>query len=861
MAGENEINLELLLAIKDAVSSLNKFEKEADSTAKSVAQGFDFLKAAAAAAVAVFAGRAVINFFEEAIAASSEQEQAVQRLNTALATNGDYSEAASQAMQDYATQLQATTNISDDLIVNQLAIAKSFGISNAEAEKLVTAAADLSAITGTDLDTAVKQLGGTLQGTAGALGKTIPGIKGLTEEALKSGEAIDLIATKYKGAAAALTGTFAGAVSGVKVRFGELQETIGGLITSNPLVIAAITKIGGVLDKLQGFLKGNSKEASDFITKGLLGFLKAIPDVLKVFATFVDVLGFVAKGFVGLLNIVDDAIDLFTGALAASLLIVIRPLTKLIDLLGDKVPPGLANGIKEVDNALQATIDGVKENLAGPKLLQGVGETFDNIGVGIRNVGIASKDLAIDVENSASKQVKANKEVLKSINDVANAQEKLLTSAEVKDQITRGIDQPLTAQVTANIKEIQFEEGSQIPQAIGQVAGILSSVLKGAAGATEIIAKSLGAIAEAYLPGLGKVVSEIITVLAQGPEEVVKRIRDFNAEVPKILQNIIEAIPAIIIELLGNADKFIDSILDAVFKIIPALIESSPELVKAFFKFFTDPGIGVAIVKGIIAGTKELAKDPEFISSLGAAIISAGSLGFDQVIKDFFAQMGQGFVDLFNLFRENGFATFGILFDRLKEQANRVLADIGSELKKMGDDVINFFKALPAQIKNFFTTILPELSRTIVTAFREAFVDLKNFLVSLPQSIANEVKKAFDEFRKSISPGGTNGFIQNSTTNPLGTFSNLGATGIKFASGGQVPAGYPNDSAKTIGLTSGELIVPNQTTQNLFRLIDNLANGGGSGPQQIQIVLQIGEKQLADVMVDINRLGYRTTAV
>jgi hypothetical protein len=67
-----------------------------------------------------------------------------------------------------------------------------------------------------------------------------------------------------------------------------------------------------------------------------------------------------------------------------------------------------------------------------------------------------------------------------------------------------------------------------------------------------------------------------------------------------------------------------------------------------------------------------------------------------------------------------------------------------------------------------------------------------------------------------------------------------------------VPAGYPNDSFPA-KLTSGEAILP---TDTVAKLESFLANGGGAG-QNVTVNLVVGEEQLAKVMLNLNRQGFR----
>lgn len=89
--------------------------------------------------------------------------------------------------------------------------------------------------------------------------------------------------------------------------------------------------------------------------------------------------------------------------------------------------------------------------------------------------------------------------------------------------------------------------------------------------------------------------------------------------------------------------------------------------------------------------------------------------------------------------------------------------------------------------------------------------------------------------------GGLTGIIGGIT----GSIPGFGGGGFGFAEGGVVPDGFPNDTFPA-KLTSGEVILNKQQQAALQQ------------PQEITINLQIGQSQLAKVILDLNRLGYRT---
>jgi hypothetical protein len=138
--------------------------------------------------------------------------------------------------------------------------------------------------------------------------------------------------------------------------------------------------------------------------------------------------------------------------------------------------------------------------------------------------------------------------------------------------------------------------------------------------------------------------------------------------------------------------------------------------------------------------------------------------------------------------------------------------------------------AIP-QIMLAFTLMLPKM----VISFIDAFVAQIPYIASsLVDGILSLIPGA------SVISGGGGGGILDS----IGSF-------FGFAQGGMVPSGFPNDTFPA-KLSSGEAILSVDTVDKL----ESFLNGSSSG-QNVTINIQIGEQQLANVLVNLNRRGFR----
>jgi hypothetical protein len=289
----------------DALKNIDKFQKDAGSALAKVEKGFLSLKNVAAAAVAFFAGREVIQFFEDSIEGATQKQNALKGLEQQLNLTGEATEETLAQFAAFADELERTTKFEDDAIISATGLAKSMGLTNEEAEKAVKAGVELSALYGGDLDTNVKNVAKSFSGQTSALEKQIPALKSLTKEQQHAGAAADYILKRFGGTAAAQINTFAGAVGQLSKAWGNIQEVFGTVIIENGTLIFAISKLTEGLNELEDWVKNNRETMDAFITDGV----KALAEAIKISLTVLDALifgfqnmvlaaGYVYQGFV-----------------------------------------------------------------------------------------------------------------------------------------------------------------------------------------------------------------------------------------------------------------------------------------------------------------------------------------------------------------------------------------------------------------------------------------------------------------------------------------------------------------------------------------------------------------------------------
>lgn len=240
---DNEIVYEVKANTKGVDSALKNIDKKAAEVGgdgggfASITSSISSLGTAAIAAGAAIATYLVGQGLSAAISEAITAEDSINRMNQALNNAGRLSQSSSDDFKKFASELQGITTYGDDATMQLLALGTAFTKTNEQTKQLTLAAMNMAASLGISAETAVRQLGGTLSGSIGLLGKFIPELKGMSEEALKSGKALDIVNAKFGGAAAAQANTFSGKIAQIKNAFGDLGEEVGFFFTKSKTLL------------------------------------------------------------------------------------------------------------------------------------------------------------------------------------------------------------------------------------------------------------------------------------------------------------------------------------------------------------------------------------------------------------------------------------------------------------------------------------------------------------------------------------------------------------------------------------------------------------------------------------------------
>ena len=436
---------------RSGVKAGKEFGEGLTRSAKRGLSGLQSVAIAAAGAIAAaLAGR-------EIIAASARQQDAVNNLNASLSRIGEFSQQTSQDLQEFASALQQTTKFGDEATLEQLAFAQSLGATADQSKDIVAAAADLSAALNIDFNSAVRNVGRTLGGFAGELGEVIPELRNLSREQLQAGAAVDLLASKFAGAAAAQVNTFEGRLTQLGNAFGDFQESVGNIITQSPALTAVIGAIGDLFAQLSGRL--NQFAGSGDVLRPLILRLIDIAQVLNEFITP----AFASIGRVA--SVVFDAVIVGANTVVAGIGKIGAAFAKLLNFtgVGEELATTLKTFAESSDEVLEESIVPLNEELS--KILDPIEfqERTDQFLASLEQTVETAGPL---LENFADRSERASKRI-------GDAFKK--TSIDIGKAVTGALTKSVVGGIQAVTNALVFGEGG-FKQFAAAVAGVMGDL-------------------------------------------------------------------------------------------------------------------------------------------------------------------------------------------------------------------------------------------------------------------------------------------------------------------------------------------------------------------------------------------------
>ena len=234
--------------IKKASSTLNQFGNKVAGVGKIVSAGISTPLAAAAAL---------------SVKAFDTQIQAEKRLEAALRSAGEFTQATLKDFKEFASGLQNVTTVGDESTLKLLQVAKSMGLTNEQAKRAAKNSIALSKSMGINEQSAIRYTAALEQGDSTMLNRYLPTLRQVEDDSERAAKAQELLGQMF-GAATAEAQNGLGPLIQIKNTFGDFQEEIGKIVLEYMKPF-----IEGLKNLVDAF-KNSSKETKTFITQIIL---------------------------------------------------------------------------------------------------------------------------------------------------------------------------------------------------------------------------------------------------------------------------------------------------------------------------------------------------------------------------------------------------------------------------------------------------------------------------------------------------------------------------------------------------------------------------------------------------------------
>ena len=209
---------------------------------------------------------------EKAVHAAIESDQAIRAFSSSLALSGKYSEEAAAKFESFATKLERTTGVQDEIILKNASLLVSLGkLSGDGLERATKASLDLAKGMGVDTGTAFDIVTKAANGNVMALSKWGLHVDARDTEAQKFAKTLQFIETRFGGLSSGNINTFDGALKKVSNGFDDVFESAGKFLTHDKKLIALLIVIA---DKFY--------EVSDSISEIKTGVDSVVDVIMKI---------------------------------------------------------------------------------------------------------------------------------------------------------------------------------------------------------------------------------------------------------------------------------------------------------------------------------------------------------------------------------------------------------------------------------------------------------------------------------------------------------------------------------------------------------------------------------------------------
>jgi hypothetical protein len=238
VAGTRKLVIEILGNAKDAAAAFGDVRKQSDITKERLDR---FGTAALGAGVAIAGGLAfAVKEFVEADTQSRKLDNSIKNSTNSFSRGGD-------AVRELTTELQNLSGADGDALVGASALAVQWGLTESQISSLLPLVNDLSLKMGVDVNSAMKAVLKSTDGSSTALRKMGIDVDAAKIAADPFGATMDALKGSVQGFGAEVGATSAGQLNILKQQLGDLVEAVGG---------GALDVFGPVISGLTNFING-----------------------------------------------------------------------------------------------------------------------------------------------------------------------------------------------------------------------------------------------------------------------------------------------------------------------------------------------------------------------------------------------------------------------------------------------------------------------------------------------------------------------------------------------------------------------------------------------------------------------------
>ncbi len=225
--------------------------------------GSSWANVTAGMAAFIYTAERVISYAKSMADPFLQAEQAQMKLAMAMKNSTGYSTEAFRGLKEYADQIQSLTTFDNDLIVSQMAVLKSFGMTDEQVKRSIRSATDLSVVMDRDLGSAAQAIAKAFMGNTTALSRFGITIDQTKPPAERFNDILLQIEKRFGGQAQAMVETYGGKISQLKNQVADAQKGV--------LEFATTTK--GSMDPVTaGLMMAGDRTLYAFYPDGALKF-------------------------------------------------------------------------------------------------------------------------------------------------------------------------------------------------------------------------------------------------------------------------------------------------------------------------------------------------------------------------------------------------------------------------------------------------------------------------------------------------------------------------------------------------------------------------------------------------------------